>query len=645
MPWTYSAVSGYTLSGSAGAWNVGVIQTQNSPVGIPVRLQSPSQIKVQIADCVKPVGIRVFGHPDLRSAWEAIYTGGTGGNLIIRKWTYGTAAAASATIAHGQTTGNPSTLVVRVVGSVIKAYIDGTSTVTVEYDIGNDPLIEHYAIGISGNTDGANARAITLENLSPQFSSREDVMWAVAGGQLAASFGSTLQPIPATQGGFSSTSDVDGCEFEQKAYLVDGTNARIFDPATKTLTKWIPSSGTLPGQTTNGTCTGTAICAHRSRVYIAQGIALWACAVNDPLDWNTGATTDGAAYVVTAAQSGHIGQTIIALLSTTNGRLIIGCQRSIWSLRGDPAIGAVELVRITDSVGVTGRGALCEVDGSRVLAHTNKGLMVIGADDSIAPFSEPVLTSYIQTTKSPTSIKPHVVHDPQASGAYVFITDATTPASPPVHLWVDGRISSSFTSPGGFFPDEYPDEVGPLHTCLYLNRVIMLGRTGKTYTFSTSAKDDVGVTIGSRVVMPLLQSGDTASGVRVFSADFIMGVGSDTVDVAIYSGVTAEEASENQRRLVWGGTIPVQRGTQYINVAGPALAVEFTNFSASSSWVLEAMTIAYEPAVMIESTNLAIPAPVVAAGRPVDSTPGGNAPDPGPGNPGTGDDLYTNPGS
>lgn len=622
MAWVYSPTSGWTLNLAS----VGVYESvvAGSDLSNFLSFASPGAIRAKIKDPAKPVGVRLFCHPDLRTGWEVITTGGTGDDIVIRKVIRGSPQLASDTAAHGLSTGSPFTLTVRAEGSKILAYIDGSSTAVVEFDTAGE-YNEFPAYGFASVTDQAVCHSFETIELVPTFAERADVLWGVAGGFVSCSVNSS-NIITVAQGQFPPGADVSGAELDQKVYLVGGGAARIFDPATMTVSFWKPTDGSLPGQAVDGTTTSTLCENHLGRMVVNDGSNLWYSRINDPLDFDTTPFTDGdssAAFALTAATSGKIGQPIRAIKSAPNNRLIVGCSRSIWVIRGDPALGAIEAVRVADDVGVVGKDAITIIDQDRIAVHTTKGLAIITPTDGILFVSAPVLTQYIQPIQPFETLMCSMVQDVQRHGLVITMTDRVQPDLPPVHVWYDERVGGYGASKGGFFPEEYPQSVGPMATANYLSKPMLLGRDGYFYTFDDDASSDHGSTaIGARVSVVLMRAEDLDSGFLLYSSSIVFARGTDRVDVAVYGARTPEDAllgTSSERWLLWAESLTDMRSYSIIQVSAPAMVMEFSNFQADQWFGVERVQIETAPAVMDDAALVA--APVPAAYPTATSTP------------------------
>lgn len=520
-------------------------------------------------------------------------------DVVIRRVEYGVVAQTYSTTAHTLASNQAYTLDVRPLNNTVEVRLNGDTTAIVTEDLGTTFEFQ-TTVGFGSSTAGARVLAFSVCSLTAQTADRADVLVMVRGGNLFTATDQTAMTRRAS-GVMDLFADVSMAELEQKLYMVDGSNARIFDPATLTVTPYTPTAGAgLIGATDDGgggfvagTTTATGIVRHISRLWFfgmkgdPQNIV--ATAVDDPLDLDTGSDLPGRAFALNA-ERGKIGQPIVSAQSSSATTLIVGCEGSIWAIRGDPTLGAVDVSPMTLDVGTSGREAMTLASEGLVIAHTPSGLYMIPEGGTPVPVSMGTLTELIQVDNATTDYRVQVLRDTVRHGTQVFLTLRETGES--VHLWYDERIGG-YTRPGGFFPEQYPDNIGPTCSTIWRGMVVMGGRDGKLYVFDDSAKDDAGTAIDSYATGSLLHDGDTFKGIKHGRAHLLMSDTSDQCRVSMYGGVTADESMDPVAGdLLWSRVVSGR--STIIDRTGMAsfLAVRWEGTeTVGTRWLIEGMQI------------------------------------------------------
>jgi hypothetical protein len=602
-----------------------------SPAAVVIQCPSPAMLPAVLVRC----------SPDGRSCFEVAITGGTGGNVVARRVTFGSVGVALATVAHGLTTGVPFRMEVRVVGNILSVRFNDSTTDLLNYDMGSSLASLGWA-GFASSTNGCSITLFQVCALTAVIEERTDVLWASAGGDLVASRdGTSLSPV--AQGVFSALDRVIGVEQDQKLYLFDGAVAKVFDPLTFALTAYVPSAGQLPGQSgVPGRCTTRAAEGHLGRVVMENGNDLLFTAVNNPLDCATGSGSPGGAFALAVATNGKLDGTVKALKSTDRLDLLIGTDRSIWRFSGDPALGAVELNKIAD-VGVTGPLSFVRVDPPDddspgfTVAHTTGGLGIVPDGGVFVPVSSLTLAQLVEPA-DPDLLLISLVRLVQRHGIMIFLTQAQAGlATGSTSLYYAEKIGQYSRGAGGFFPTQLPDSVGPTAAWAFKGNVIMGGRNGYLFTLNDRVLvDDDGaanVPVVSR--MPLAPLIDEAidNDVGLCRTHLLLAATSDPVKLEIYGGQSPEQAYDGpNRRLLLSREVSAVRQDVMTEVRAPALVLEIGNAVAGRKWRLEAAKVEYEPMELTRHDRLPVPAepPCVTVNSSTDGVvtfPGG----PGPG--------------
>ena len=624
--WVYAAGLGWTAAFTfpLAVGGTVVIGTLNAEAAQP----APFSIIAQYSVISIPVGIRVFGTPDLRNCWEIIQSSS---NLILRKVTFNSAGSTVATAAHGVSAGQPYTLEVRVVGTVISAYINGSTSALWSYDITGDSLAGFTSFGFAGSTQGVFLN-FTYYTLNQTFVESADMMWAVANGNLDVWIdGANQQTIGS--GIFPPNVPVYGQAIDQTLRLVGGGKAYKFDIVGMTVTPWNPSSGTLPGQTTVGTTTSLIVSAYNGRAALTDQQNGFFSAINNADDFNTGSPVSGNAFTLSATIAGLIGDPIVAIFNTTKQALLILTTNSSWLLQGDPAVGNAQTVRITEEYGFTSQTAVVLVDPG-IVAHSTLGLVSFNSSGTATPMSQPVLTTYLSGVNL-TSRRVTLIRDAVNALLYTFLTDPA--GGQQQHVIYDERIGKyqiplydvdqgKYQKGAGYFIDLYPERVGPMAACMYLGQVMLLGRDGWVYTFDPAVTSDDGDPIECFAAFALVvPDQDIRSSVQITGGHVVLSTGSGPVQFRIFGGISPEDAYGANRFLLLSDTLSNTRNEIIASVQAPVLVAEFYSNSTTSQWRFEGGQVEYMPSPLMWAGNSA-PAAAPAPSKLVTSTTSSTSP-------------------
>lgn len=597
--------------------------TSTSTFDIDLSLLIPS-------DNVKAV---ILATQDLRTGFEV---GIEGADVVIRSIYFGTPSAVHApasgtvlqTAVHGLPA-TPFTMQVWYVDGKISVYFNSSATAALEWDNTTNPLfIAQGYRGFASNVSGAQVLQARVCRLAPVETPRAEILVAVGGGELWASRnGDAIARIGRSL--FDADAVIAGWEQEQKLYMVGGGKGAIYDPATETVSDWVPTSGKLPGQDNGvddrpGRTSATIGLLHFGRSELAGNRLdpqnLYGSKINDPLDWNTGSVDPGRAFALNAARAGKLGQPIRALLSTGTS-LFIGCDRSMWVMGGDPVLDNAVLENISISVGVSGKDAFDQSMGNQIYVHSPVGLYLIG--QTAESISQDVLSKYVTLTNAEIETTDvFLLGDPSRFGVHIFRTVRATPENPypaSIHLWYDERVAK--VSGGGFFIDTFPNRLGPTAATTFQGRVVCGSRDGYVWELNNSRLSDFDSTnsvdqtarIDSYAFLQLVVASSVDKEVIIENTGIILGAATTGCKFAIYGGHTAEALYDTTQRRLLVSPMDVSAGGKrsvYRRVRAHALGLEIIGGVVGTGWSLESVMIApIEVQRLVNWSQKPIPAP------------------------------------
>lgn len=565
---------------------------------------------IQCATTAHEIKLFAFSSYDGRSCYEA---GVSGSDVVIRKVQYGTTFTNLAgPSAHGISSGVPFSMEMRVEDRTIKLYLNESTTPILTYTIAaSGEFVSYRGYGFVCQTPVGSEKVLSWRvcELVPSISVRENMLWIVGGGTVYVSFdGTTAREV--ARGVCKETGVVSLKEYRQKLYLVDGAKAKVIDPVNFTVSDWTATSGALPGYTTAGTSNMYALEPHWGRV---MGVSssdpanVNASALNDALNWDTGADDSGRAFTFVTARVNMSGQTIRGLLSASSNRLLIGCASSMWQLMGDPSRGQVQLDQRSTNVGISGQNSMVLTDDDVVVFHGPMGFYRMVQGSTPQPISSSVLYQYIQF---PPSERPlytvTVIRDPTRKGVLICMTKD----SDSIHLWYDELIGGWGENPGGFFPISFPASHNPTCAAYYDGQLLLGCSDGYVRKCDDSSATDDGTAIESRVYLERVDAAYPREMDTTLERLYVtMIADSAPVNVRVWRGQSPQQVySTVSRSMAYSTEMSFGSPAMAMRVRAPSVAVEL--YASSGRWAIEEVEVkAFATMMASRHSYVAVPAP------------------------------------
>lgn len=117
----------------------------------------------------------------------------------------------------------------------------------------------------------------------------------------------------------------------------------------------------------------------------------------DPTDWDYTKNDSQAAVKLSVSVAGIMPQPVRCLVPNTDNCMIIGCDQSIWVLRGDPKTGGTA-ENLSDDVGIIDTKAWCKTPDASLVVMTQDGIywMPPGCGSPFTSVSREVLPKELQ---------------------------------------------------------------------------------------------------------------------------------------------------------------------------------------------------------------------------------------------------------
>lgn len=306
-------------------------------------------------------------------------------------------------------------------------------------------------------------------------------------------------------------------------YFVDGHHPLItLDMSTRTVGTLTLSAGT---ETATSLGKYQCACMWRGRLVLANSIDNPQNYVmsrqGDPTDFDYAQQDPSAAFAGNGTDAGvaTIGNPINLVAPWTTDRLVIGTDRTVHLVEGDPAAGG-QVLLITDSVGTVGPNAWAmDTEGNFYFIGTG-GLYKIesGSHSPVNIAADTILDYFAGSDRDGTYWQ--LAWDRDNNGLWIMQTTVTSGAC--VHLFYSNATR-------GFFPVQFPNNFGPTAIKVmdgdfpHDRQIVLGGRDGYYRVLSPSAVDDDGTTITNYVrIGPIRPAGELNEAVLEY-ADIVLG--------------------------------------------------------------------------------------------------------------------------
>ncbi|MBE3117771.1 MAG: hypothetical protein IMZ50_03310 [Candidatus Atribacteria bacterium] len=380
----------------------------------------------------------------------------------------------------------------------------------------------------------------------------------------------------------------------QVMYLVDGLFAdyHIYNPVTLIVSDWAATApGVLPRGTVTNTIGAGAITLYRGRIVLydlAEEPQNWfMSAVNNPLDWDyaPAVTTETQAVKGSSADCGLVGDILKCCMPYSDDVMIMGCDHTLWAMRGDPAAGGV-IDNLSNSVGIVGPEAAAW-SPNRTLYFFGGGTIWRITEMGASP--EPLSRGRMDKTFAAIDVTLYrvwLIWDVVHYGLHIFMVPRTQQAVAPLHYYWDQRTDS-------FWQDQYPTAMGP--SCAHVydgdsidDRATLIGGfDGYIRCTDIDAMSDDGTAITSYVDFGPYVAGDQQR-LKMTRLALVMGAGATVSATAqVYAGTSAEAVMTETTPAV-AKAVLAGRQTLTQHVTGNALRVRLGQTGqAAKTWAYE----------------------------------------------------------
>lgn len=608
-------------------------------------MQQPLTVKLQAGNVAAKPYVTLFASGDGRTAIRVGIKDNT--DAAIQSVEFGDTITDLDTAAHGLSTGVAFSFEVQVVNNTISMYLNGSSTALVELamsagQIAQFGILRHFGFE---STIG-NARILRAEwcSLRSVIENRAELLFVVCGGDLwvATDDGENDPSLRLVGSGvFNTSGPVSLTDFDQVVYGVDGTHAKQVDAGTLVITNWGGTTATtaLPGADETAPGSGVYIAGTTRMSIVSNFLArvalsgdlqdpqnVWFCAVGDADDWDTAAVdAPGRAFAFNNAVTGRIGEPVRAIQQAAAGLLIVGCTNSVWRIAGDPALGIPEVAPILIGSGISGKDSMCLASDGILMAHSPDGAYVIPGFGEPTRLSQGIITESIQfDRKTVGDYLVQVRRDTKAHLTYFYLTPVVSGEA--LHFVYDERIGGLAAGSGGFFVDEYPDEIGPTASVNWRGEIVLGTRDGRLMVYDSTVATDDDQAAPCRWPVSLLDEPDLSRDTILKRLLIVPTEDSAAMTYKIYGATTPERIYQSSKRTqLISGTVPTDGYPLVRQLRDPCLLLELSGAGTDLVGV-EAVEVETRPGAILSRRSRAVVSRTAASGT---ATPAAD-PDPDP---------------
>lgn len=385
----------------------------------------------------------------------------------------------------------------------------------------------------------------TAPSAITRLSNRVQRVLAISNGDVKVARPGTALHFPIGGGGddaFDTSEIVRSRAIYKKIYFCNGLAAgyKVFDNQLCKVSAWTPDSGSLPVGTVDATKSCRIITSYRGRIVLAGLTEFphnwYMSKVNDPLDWDYGATTSAIMAVAgNNTDAGECPDIITCLASCSDDLMYIGGDHSLWSMTGDPADrGRID--NISEAIGISGPDAYT-FDSSGVFYFFGMGTIWKLVPGGIP---EALSRTRLDATLAAIDLTTHIVHlhwDNVRNGLFIFVVPGVEGAT--THYYWDQQTDS-------FWKIKFPNGQGPTQAHAFDGdkpddtALLLGGWDGYIRHIDPSTKNDDATAIDSYLLYPPMTGGPERN-IRINRISAILDTNSDDVTLSTYAEDTVQK--------------------------------------------------------------------------------------------------------
>lgn len=497
----------------------------------------------------------------VRSSWDgrSCYRCGViGSNLVIIKREFGVETTVQTT-PHMLPSTETYTLRVRLNASAnaINVAVLRSNAVVSELTETTTDYLEWTGYGVFMFVDTSIVYYVETGELKDQISSIDETDVAVIAGNVWAARQPSVWRIE-ERNVFPVGARVKARPLIGKLWMIGGGLAKYMDPilaAGLSIDDWVPTTGDLPGQTTDGTTTATLLEEHQGGLVLAgmpeNTTGYHGTAIGDPLDLNDADRLAGASYSRGLTDGDEtVADPIVALAKGPDNSLMFCGQRNVYYLLGDVYAGGDQLVNPISNSGASGPDSVTIGESpsgaEAVVMHGAGGLSVCFAGQSPIVISREVLSRYLNIDPSQLpNYRIVAARDPQMRAVLIFGLNGA-------NIAYFERVGRYREGEPGFYPFTLPVTITAAK--VIRGKLILGTSDGRLVRFDSVLGDDLGNPVRTRISSELIKGSTPRHDAIVRRMQVVTGDAATDAQITIYGGQTAEELFDTTRRAtIWTG--------------------------------------------------------------------------------------------
>jgi len=382
---------------------------------------------------------------------------------------------------------------------------------------------------------------------------------------------------------------VQGVQIFNDVFLMDGRVPKKYNLTTQLVIPWVATAGTVPNS-----C--RLITRWRARAFCSGDAGdpynWFAAKSGDPYNFDYGATPSAIKAIAgNNSDVGYVDDIVTALVPYNEDTLILGGDRSISVMEGDPAAGG-SIISLTKKIGI-----LFGQAWTRDQANTIYFVAVDGVYRLVRGGLPESLTRGRLDRRFKGidygAYRAIMEWDFQRHGLRVFLVPLDSAVDTAIIYFWDSRNDA-------WWVDELPVTMAPTAVLAYDgnlpdDQTLLLGsRDSRLRQFDDAALGDDGTDITSRVryapFVPMDAEGEVD--VRLTDLTARLASGSGTMALKVYAGATAEECNAETVPRAYKALVGGRNAALRKRVAGAAVQLELSQ-TGQSIWAIEKMSAAY----------------------------------------------------
>lgn len=381
-----------------------------------------------------------------------------------------------------------------------------------------------------------------------------------------------------------------------RVFFCDGVTYKFLRLFDNTVFDWVANPGDLPGGdggVVNGQERARIIALHDGRIFLSRKFdetaEVFYSAIADPDNWNFGTVIDGAGTLTTSgANLGDAGDIVTALAPHARGRLVVGCERSVLTLVGNPQAtdGSAALITLSREVGIVGPRAWTVAPDQTLFFIGPDGLYGLRPNDFDIDKSNKVSELRLDRTFGDLDFAANQIQllwDVKRDGLYIFITPTAAAGATTHFFW--HRPTNSF------HPWAFPNDVGPTSVLSFDDtsagerKILLGGFDSRVRRLDDAATDDDGTPLTSFVQLGPFRSPWPGREFGISGLEVVLDEDSGALSFEVRAADTPEAALSAPAS--YGGQFTAGRNPPVWSRARGAAA--FLRLSSTNRWALESI--------------------------------------------------------